>query len=911
MKKQIKTIASAIIFALVLINQTAWSQNWLTALNNGGAADKLGESGNNPLNMYTNNTLKLILTAGGDLNINTSTNGYQINANTVLWHKGHPENIFVGVGAGASTTGLYNTFTGNGAGFTNVGGTKNTFNGYAAGFNTNSHSTGGNDHTFIGYEAGYNNCNGDAEGICQKNTFVGSSSGYSNTFGGLNTFLGAYAGYNNTTNFENVAVGSYALYTQAYSGENFTYNVAVGNEALYYNSPTTTSNGFQNIAVGFRALYSNSTGFNNTASGFQSGYYNQTGQDNAIFGYNAGGFGAGAANSFSSSCFFGSQAGYKNTTGSNNNAFGFDALYNNTGTPNNAFGYQALYSNTTGANNTAIGHQSLYSNSTGSNNTATGYKALNANTSDNNNAYGYQALTTNAGGGDNDAFGTDALQLNLSGSNNCAFGSYALATNSTNNYNSAYGAYSLNSNTADGNSALGYEALKTNSSGAYNTATGYDALKLNSSGLYNTAIGAYALATASTVHENTAVGYQSLQNTTAGNNTAVGYQSLKTNNSGIDNSAIGYAALYKNTSGEQNSAVGLEALFNNTTGYNNTAVGYYAGGAYDGGTYNTFLGSNADANAANYSSASAIGYSAITTASNMMYFGNVNTVLYSHVGVVNASDGRFKNNVTENVKGLAFINKLRPVTYNMDTKALDDFLIQNMPDSMKTSHRKGMDFTASTATVHSGFIAQEVEQTAQQIGFTSSIVSHPPNSNSHYGLNYAEFVVPLVKAVQELSGNGDSLKKVIHKQDSLITKQDSINKALQNQINQIVTNCCTNGTGNRSIQNNNSNGSTGDNKNVGSINVELNNVNAIVLNDAVPNPFAEQTVIGYNIPANFNSAQILFYDSNGQLIKSVDIKTAGKGQLNVFANDLTNGIYSYTLIVDGKIIATKRMIRQQ
>jgi hypothetical protein len=41
------------------------------------------------------------------------------------------------------------------------------------------------------------------------------------------------------------------------------------------------------------------------------------------------------------------------------------------------------------------------------------------------------------------------------------------------------------------------------------------------------------------------------------------------------------------------------------------------------------------------------------------------------------------------------------------------------------------------------------------------------------------------------------------------------------------------------------------------------------------------------------------------------ITAKGKGQLNVYANDLTNGIYSYTLIVDGKVFDTKKMIKQQ
>ena len=115
------------------------------------------------------------------------------------------------------------------------------------------------------------------------------------------------------------------------------------------------------------------------------------------------------------------------------------------------------------------------------------------------------------------------------------------------------------------------------------------------------------------------------------------------------------------------------------------------------------------------------------------------------------------------------------------------------------------------------------------------------------------------------------------------------------------------GSGNRGIQNNNG---SGDNKGVGTINVELSNADVIVLNDAVPNPFAEQTLITFNIPEKCNAAQMLFYDNYGKLMKTVDITKKGRGQMYVFANDLTNGIYSYTLIVDGKVIDTKKMMKQ-
>jgi hypothetical protein len=94
------------------------------------------------------------------------------------------------------------------------------------------------------------------------------------------------------------------------------------------------------------------------------------------------------------------------------------------------------------------------------------------------------------------------------------------------------------------------------------------------------------------------------------------------------------------------------------------------------------------------------------------------------------------------------------------------------------------------------------------------------------------------------------------------------------------------------------------------INVNLSDKNSIVLNQNVPNPFAESTVITYSVPLSVQKAQIQFNDGQGKLIKTVDISERGNGQLNVFANDLSSGVYTYTLVADGQIIATKRMVKQ-
>ena len=48
-----------------------------------------------------------------------------------------------------------------------------------------------------------------------------------------------------------------------------------------------------------------------------------------------------------------------------------------------------------------------------------------------------------------------------------------------------------------------------------------------------------------------------------------------------------------------------------------------------------------------------------------------------------------------------------------------------------------------------GFIAQEVEKAAHEVNYNFSGVGKPKDENGIYSLRYSEFVVPLVKAVQE------------------------------------------------------------------------------------------------------------------------------------------------------------------
>jgi hypothetical protein len=115
-----------------------------------------------------------------------------------------------------------------------------------------------------------------------------------------------------------------------------------------------------------------------------------------------------------------------------------------------------------------------------------------------------------------------------------------------------------------------------------------------------------------------------------------------------------------------------------------------------------------------------------------------------------------KTDISDDVAGLEFIRKLRPVTYHIDLGAIDRF---------KTAHGRSAgeikypDQNEIESYLFSGFIAQEVETAAAQSNYQFSGLCPPKNDGDFYSLRYAEFVVPLVKAVQELSAENLQLKQ--------------------------------------------------------------------------------------------------------------------------------------------------------
>ncbi len=416
-------------------------------------------------------------------------------------------------------------------------------------------------------------------------------------------------------------------------------------------------------------------------------------------------------------------------TDGNSIFLGSGAGINNVGTDNKnvAVGDSALYSNTTGSYVTAIGCQALYSNSTGNFNTGSGVQSLKFNTTGHSNtANGYLALYSNTTGYSNTATGQTSLYSNTNGVGNTATGNQALQYNSTEDGITASGFQALHYNTANNNTAIGYQTLKF-----------LDA----PNAVLNTAIGALALHYDNNGVQNTAIGYQALYNTSnASYVTAIGYNACLFNDSRFS-TAFGSQALYANT----------------FAGYN-TAVGY-ASRAHLYDIYHT----------------TAVGYMARPTSSHTIHIGNSSVQwIGGQVNWSTYSDSRAKENIKEDISGLDFVMKLRPVTWYWDKDKLD--AIMGVTD---TSDYKGKYNIENVK--QSGFLAQEVEQATTQIGFNFSGIHAPKNKKTPYSLSYAVFVVPLVKAVQERKEILTEQQQRIEKLQLTINKRQRLIESFQKQ----------------------------------------------------------------------------------------------------------------------------------
>lgn len=568
--------------------------------------------------------------------------------------------------------------------------------------------------------------------------------------------------------------------------------------------------------------YGVSSGTGGTNSSF-FGYFSGnvvTGADNSYFGISSGRL----TTSGIGNTGIGSYTLYNNITGRDNVALGIGALYRNTVSNNVALGSGSMNVSTTGTGNTGVGDRTLYSNTTGSNNTAGGYRTLyNSVGASNNTGYGHQTLYAVTTGADNVAVGYLSMNGNISGSSNTAVGTNALKV---------YG---------------GSEA----------TAVGAYALYANSSGVGNTAVGNKSLYTVTTGRYNSAFGYQALYLNTAEYNCAFGNMALLNNTTGGYNCAMGSSAMGSNTTGVRNVAVGMAALYANTTGSDITAIGYGAGGSAGDG--NTFVGQGATLNVPGWSNSTMLGRGAFATGSDQVRLGNFTvTSIGGVVAYSVVSDGRFKSNFRNDVPGLEFINQLEPVTYDMDRNKISSF----------AGFTADKDQQRAPLVREAGFVAQKIEEIVSKNQYNFYGVEKPQSDKDTYRVRYSDFVVPIVKALQELSAK---VQQQQHQIDSLLgTKTQNFDTGSENTSNAKAA----------LFQNN-------------------------------PNPSSTDTEIRMTVPGDSKNSMLHIYNFEGTQLKTIPVTGKGDVTIKIEAGNFKPGIYLYSLIVDGAVIGVRRMVLTQ
>ena len=209
------------------------------------------------------------------------------------------------------------------------------------------------------------------------------------------------------------------------------------------------------------------------------------------------------------------------------------------------------------------------------------------------------------------------------------------------------------------------------------------------------------------------------------------------------------------------------------------------------------------------------------------------------------SDKRLKNSIKNYNKGLDEIMQIRPVTFEYNNK---------------------VDKKANKTT-YVGIVAQEVQKVAPEMVKPHTIFTDADAtvSEEYLSVNANDFIYMLINATQEQQELIEDLKAEIE------------------DLKEIITN----GEGDQSVV--------------------LQGKGDAFLSQNSPNPYSDVTQIKYELPESAQYAEVQFYNMAGQLIKTVEV-TDRTGTIEVSANELPSGTYTYSLIIDNARVATKKMI---
>jgi len=240
-------------------------------------------------------------------------------------------------------------------------------------------------------------------------------------------------------------------------------------------------------------------------------------------------------------------------------------------------------------------------------------------------------------------------------------------------------------------------------------------------------------------------------------------------------------------------------------------------------------------------------------------------------GVKLLSDERLKTNIKKFTSPFSLLNKLQAVSYNykLEKPVSIDW---SKVDWKNLTEKERKDLEEEKNKVYPeiseekiGFIAQELQKVFPQLVST--------DSKGVMAVDYIGLIPIIIEAMKE---QDKKLQELQTQLQSCCAKNDIVNPEKSEQDRKALV---------QSVSN-----------------------TFALLEQNNPNPFSQQTLINYTIPDNCNNSSLHVYDLNGNELKSYTINQKGKGNIIIDANSLKAGMYLYTLICDGKEIATKKMI---
>lgn len=89
--------------------------------------------------------------------------------------------------------------------------------------------------------------------------------------------------------------------------------------------------------------------------------------------------------------------------------------------------------------------------------------------------------------------------------------------------------------------------------------------------------------------------------------------------------------------------------------------------------------------------------------------------------------------------------------------------------------------------------------------------------------------------------------------------------------------------------------------------IELSNIDESYLSLPSPNPFSDRAQVSFSIGKDYYEAELVFSDSYGRELGRQEIQSEN-GILEIESTNLKSGIYQYSLVIDGEIVKTNKMV---